>query len=347
MLSQLYTIKYMGYKMKVAIRSAMLMLLTTGILFISACSLSSNSSTCLTGEDMPADVKTQVDKLNAQVVQAIKANDTKAILAIAGTTISSQSDALQSFIQSEQSLMVETPKLMDEYYITFAQTGNTTQTITPALENTPYYFYLEPISTKMVVLFSTFNKSPITYILGQTYALEGNDWKLAGLNITDYAYNGMNAPALYDKALNYQKNNDIAPATLYANLLTGIMQPANMISYPNANDMVKFQSDISTLATKTFIFPLSVQADNKTYSIVDVLPMLTDQGIACTVKYVTDTPLANTSQIETEANSIQKVLDNYFSGLSDSMDAFLMQAYNETPSDSNKTYDCYSSVIIR
>lgn len=308
---------------------------------LSACSFSILSNSCTPMEDAPQNISSKIQDMHNQVIQAIEINSSDTILAMSGEQIKNNSAMLKDFLSLVNASLTETPNSMGAYYLTFSNTGSQMQTMSPSLDDTSYHFYVQPLSKEMAVIFTTFTKDTITFILAEIYA-KSDVWRLEGLKFTDYAYNGMNAPDFYKAAVEYQKTGQLIPAGLYASLLTDIMQPADMISYSNTQEMVDFQNSVFGSIDEQYIFPISFNTQEGSYQITTLEPRMTDQGLTCILKYVTNTPLNNTVQLTIEASAIMAVADEYFPGYTESMDAYIVQAFNEIPSDPNKMYNSYS-----
>ncbi|MEG0835513.1 MAG: hypothetical protein RR413_08705, partial [Christensenellaceae bacterium] len=125
------------------------------------------------------------------------------------------------------------------------------------------------------------------------------------------------------------------------------LQPANMISYPNAKEMQDFITSCNKQADEKYQFPLTIETEAGNVDVVWLAPAVMQEGIACVIKYITKTPLkdANKSEFEAQGNEIGKVIDAYFQGITENFDVLLAQAYNEVPFDPSKMYDSYTTVI--
>ena len=325
-------------------KKGILLLICLCTVMLSACSYSILSNSCTSMENAPQDISSEIQDLHSQVIQAIESDSSDAILAISSEKMKNDATVLKDFVSRANVSLTETPKIMDNYYITFSNTGTEMQALTPSLKDTPYYLCLQPVSKEMAIIFSTFTVDQTTLLLVEIY-VKNDTWQLEGLRVSAYAYNGMNAPEIYNVAIQYQKEGQLIPAGLYADLYTEIMQPADIIVYPTAEEMINFRNKISNQVDEKYTFPINFDTQVGSYQVSHLSITMTDNGLTGILKYVTNTSLENTTQLNKEANAIIEVVDEYFPGYTESMDAYIVGAFNEIPSDPNKTYPYYSTII--
>ena len=232
----------------------------------------------------------------------------------------------------------------------FSNTGTAAQTMTAGdISDPSYYFSVIPSAKEMAAVFYTAEEGSLTYLLVQNFVNEGGAWKLNGFTIGNYAANGMTAPEVYTVTQELQEKGESVVAALYAQVLQGILQPANVIFYPNSQEMVNLINEVTEQANSEYSFPFTIETEQGDFEIINLQAGVYQERIACIISYVSPTPILeeNKDAFHIEGEAIVDAIDEYIPGLTENFNLFHPAAYDELPTDENKEYQNYSYMIMK
>lgn len=317
--------------------------------FSGCLNLNLTANYCVPLSDAPEEVRSGVEEVSAQAVRAIENGDMNAVLEIASPAFKKQSTEELSEVLSVISERIPGKfKLEDAYYITFAAVKDTPDVFTVGELSSPdYYFSAIPFSKETAAVFFTSQQGALTYILAANFGYTNGKWEINSFMAGNYAVNGMKAPEIYEKALSLRDRGDLASAALYAQILNEYLSPANTITYPDPQDMVKFINEITERANSEFVLPMSIDTEEGSFEVARIQGGAFEEGLCCIISYVSPTAAyeSNDSVFRREGRAVADSVESYFPGLKDNFDIFVLKAFEELPADENKLYTVYTTII--
>jgi hypothetical protein len=326
-------------------RKYLICILIVTLFLTTSCSKGAGKTFTNYNEDIDIQIQNEIKSLETVILKAIADKDLGLLTKNSTETfIQSAGDLNNGLTQLNDAMKDMNIVEQDKFYFKTDQIGN--YEITSLLSKSlPFIVTISAYNEESFVSTLKSNSGVIDYLLTFVYTKEGTQWKLNGISIGDYTYGGMTAIDYYSKAKQFKEKNYMVPAALLANITNKLLRPAPFIQYKAEPDIISFGNTLYEELNKEFKFPYKLKENSNIELIALDINYLTE-GLIPVIKYKTDLNLDNITEIEKEANVIKDEVLNLYPGMKESFDQFLFQAYSEYPTDSNKTYKFYGTIIV-
>jgi len=179
------------------------------------------------------------------------------------------------------------------------------------------------------------------------YDNNNEDWEIQTIYLGDYQFYGMDANDMYNEAIRLKNESRIVSAYQYAYSSGLIIRPAPFFQYTNESEIMDDMNALVEEVNNTYDFPITLKSSG--VEVFGISSQVTQQDIVPVFMYLTefdaDGSEESAAAIRQEAHQIHEEVMNVFVGLDQDFDIFLYKAYNEYPSDPDKEYYAYSTII--
>ncbi len=195
-----------------------------------------------------------------------------------------------------------------EYLVTFGKNVAEPQRI-DAGDDTAFAFELSPYACEVYVAFTTFERGQITYLLCSVFEnTEDSGWQLCELRCGEYAYEGLTAPQLYERAQELAAAKQIVPTAVYAYCAGQVLNPCGIVWRENesiaggvaplfdaVNKQYRFPYDLPLMEREDIPQNRDLYSDER-FVLLGFDPVVTrEHGISVVVKYMTNNEIFNLS----------------------------------------------------
>ena len=233
--------------------------------------------------------------------------------------------------------------IKDQYYSVMKTVDTDSKaTIVPSVSDDKLIINnLEFYNNESYNLFLTSENPGREYLFFLSMSKYNEDWKINIIHFGNYGINGLHPSELYDISNQLISNGKPLSAIFYALAMNKFLRPAPYLQYKEEaiykefidtsisemNDKMNFPINISNIK----IFGMNYELTNK-------------DGIIPVIQYITKTELDG-SKIEPELKILLADILKLLDGLENDFPVMIMRAYNELPSDPNKKYKVYNTVL--
>lgn len=317
------------------------------ILILSSCK--PNIKKWSKNENIPKEIKSEIDKLNTLLIRSIKNNTTKEIK----TTFSeklinkigiSEIDSL--FNQISPLLKNEKFKEMDSYYVINTNSNVSNTILSGTNEKIDYNIVYRALNEKMFIsLFKTTTLQD-NLLLSLIYGLdEKGMWKLNIFHVGQYEVFGKTLPEYYSICKAEYENQNLINAANNLHAGKQVMSPANEIfNYQIENKFIELEKEIFSLINKNYHFPIIEKSIKTKPEIFLLYPQRTDEDFSPMIRYKTSINLKNIESLKKENLEVQKKIESIFKGITTNSKYIFYRAYSEFPDEKGKEYDYYGFV---
>jgi hypothetical protein len=314
-------------------------------LFLSACT-GGRIYECNTNEEISQEVSEQVHQLHEMFIDALQRGDKdtlKNMLASAAETMSAEE--VESTLDESIRLSERPAVTYNEHYLRIFNTDKEIETIIPSLSaDNEYTFIVSPLSKEMYVIFSTIDYPEITYMLSTVYVFKENLWEIQRYAYSPYRYGGMNAAELTQKAGEFLDEGEYLQARLYVTAAYQAIRPAGTMLYPNEREISNQINEIAAATSDLFKELPVITYEGREISIIGFDVMNTEQeGLFPVAVCVSET--LDEEALKKEASVIAENLHTHYGKSIESFQYVLVRSYLEEPSDPNKVYQHYTTVV--
>lgn len=300
-------------------------------------------------------LREQIHQLNMQVIQGITNNKPSIIVDLSGNILKTHKNDIAKVTKELQPLIKESKlSVIDEYHSTLHQSGSYNLSIPSEVKQTKNTYFLNSInlsygktidSSDYYVSMLEMNEQVNSYMLICVYAKESGKWRLTGLNCGIYKIRGMTAIDMYLQAKNLSSRGYIIPASLYLNMANELLKPCGFFQYEKENEIKEYSKSLYTKIKNQYKFPVTLKTVDTSPSIYGIKVDNVTEGFVAIINYKSKTSLNDAKALKKEAEAMTKEIDKEFPGLSSSFPYLCYKAFAEFPSDPNKTYKSYGTVI--
>lgn len=266
------------------------------------------------GDGIDAQVRTAARQVYGATLEELQNGGAKAILPLPEecyTPLVEDSGRVAEFSPalSLGEIVAGKGETLEEVHVMFGRNITGDQRI----ECGDFHFTLTAYSNEMYVVLAAFEQGHITTLVYTAFALEQGEWKLYEVRWDDYAYEGLHAAALFEKAEQLAGQKMVVPAAVYAYCAGRTLTPCGIVY--NFNDKVaEGVGEYIDAVNLRNTFPHSLlleEADEdnpKQAETGDTVVLLgfepvvtTEEGISVVVKYVTKTDIEDVVRAREDA----------------------------------------------
>jgi hypothetical protein len=179
------------------------------------------------------------------------------------------------------------------------------------------------------------------YLIWLSFSEYEDGWKLNWLDAGDWGIEGMNGRAIMQKASGYVKSRQYLSAHVYVTIASRIIKPARRLQYPDENELLAIQEEITDSVNANLELPLRIMNRFVVFGIDKIVAI---QGVSPLIHYVTNTPLESTP-LRKEADIILSQIVKLYPDVKKNFGYVVFKAYNEIPSGQKERYQVFTTVV--
>jgi hypothetical protein len=314
-------------------------------LILTACSLGAGTTTTLHNDEINKKTRSLIEGLDTKVIDSIKNNNVKTISEISSEAFKSELNSSDTFTQTgDNQFKNKSFEYRDQYLCKFNKVGDYNFTIA-TLKNDPFSINLKAESNEMFISLLKSNSGVYDYLVANIYIKENNEWKLRTVSTSDYSFNKMSPLDFYENAKSLKNEGYTIPACLYMNISNKMLRPAPFIQYKKEKEIKEFTKKLLDDVNSKYTFPIKVKEVDSNIEVCGLDVICTVEGIVPVIKYTTEINLNDGDALKTEANKISSEVLKMYPGMKETFKIFLFEAYSEIPSDPQKTYNNFRTII--
>lgn len=267
-------------------------------------------------DDIPKDIKSDIDKLNDKIFKSIESLNADLFYneVLSDTLKLKGGNDLKSIIY-QFNMMYDKKgyNIKDEFYI--PKVDDKKQIALIADRNTDYEYLLDigigSVNTYISLL--TFNDDAI--MLGLIFREYGDEWKLYFFGAGQYSIKGKLPFEFYKTAKSKYEKGYIVDAGTEAFLANQGLTPNNFFRYTKHQEISDFTMKLDSTIKADYIFPITLENIKTKPKILQISPQTVEEGIFPMVRYLTEIPFSDTIRLKKENDLIQKEIGVIFPGL--------------------------------
>jgi hypothetical protein len=208
-----------------------------------------------------------------------------------------------------------------------------------------FRLFLEAVTGEMFVSLMDTPQEFHRYILGNVYVRQENGWGLYQSFLGSYTIADKNAVHWYEEARSYYEKGYLVPASFRMQLAYDCLYPAPYLKYEDEKAVDDLMEKLTDEANDKYTFPVTLASIDSSPILYYIDPQFVQGNIVPHIKYVTSHPLTDATALDTEAEAMSPVVQELFPGIAEDTPHLVFQAYSEPPTDPNKLYDAYTTVV--
>jgi len=269
-------------------------------------------------------------ELNNEVLQYLKANDTKGLKRDLCKEMIDQNNDVQ--VEKISHHLADEPyTLLDEYYVVHKYKD--TDTVRIESGNINRYNVLYPyVTTEMYFAFFVPKKLNDSYMISLVYGKFDYGWKIVKLDIAPYTINGKTAPELYALARQQYGKNQYQAALNNVTLAISCFKPCSYWRYPDEADASKLFTRAHAIVKNMYRYPMVLSQVSTGPMLLGIYTQKGEGGTYPVIYYMTHYDLRDTTAIKKENIQIRKAIDKIIPGLRENNKCVFYSAFNKRPS---------------
>lgn len=280
----------------------------------------------------------ETDAILSAFETALSSNEAEPLMRYVDESFTASEEELETFFESVSEHGAFTP--YDRYCVRGLTEGAVPVLVKKTAEDETSLQVIPAARELCVALYTSGEGTPTETMLSLVCAKKGGKWSLAWIDITDYRYNGMDAPALYEKAKAAYDAGNVLPAFLLAQMTSNIATPANILRYPNSDAIAEFVYEVMTEGLADYPLPMELGG----VTLHSVATSKTENGIVPMFFYSGETPIENTKALAREAKKVYNAIEKVFPGTVAAFPTAEFRITNADP-EADENFD-FETVII-
>ncbi len=317
--------------------------LFTTMAFVTTCS--SFSGIVYWNDEIKQATVDEVHLLNEILVSGIKNNMPELILDLATNDLAEDQQFQQIIRQGFGDQFTENDFLnIHDYHILLNKTGNFTYQAFSLDEDAPFIIHVPARSTEMYVSLLV-NEKPVSQLLLVFYIKEKEDWKLESFHFVNFAWQGLDALQLYEKANILHDEGFTVPAMLYLKASVDLVRPSPILQYKEEAKIVNHLEKVTNEVVQMFKFPIQLPHIINEPVLYGIDLKILDEGFVPVIIYITNLNLDDPEGLKEEAYQIATHINTIFPGVTQNFSYIIFRAVDEAPENPNIYYDARVTVV--
>ncbi|MDR3714860.1 MAG: hypothetical protein P4L51_18775 [Puia sp.] len=304
-----------------------------GIFFLYSC----HSSSTWMDDHIDRGTKSEIDKLNAQIVESLSAGDY-------GKSVGVFSDKLKEtdkgghfdslFAQAKDRVLLSGFRIRNQFYVKSPGKTKEISLMSGGKGDHDYTLNFTPVNDETFVTVGYFEDSLQTLSLVTVYGKYGDTWKLNMFHMGIVKLMNRDAFDWYQRAADHFKSGSLVDASNDLNLCQQVLYPGNRIwHYQQEKKIFGLNQDVSVAIRRTYTFPLTVDRLLSKPRIFQEFPQVTKQGYFPMILYISDIKISDTAALRQECDSLHQVIGHVFNGLDRNNEYIIYRVFEKMPSD--------------
>ena len=177
------------------------------------------------------------------------------------------------------------------------------------------------------------------------YIKQDGKWKVHGYYINSFKIADKNAMQWYEEALPYYGKGYLVPALFRLEICRRCLNPAPFLKYQKETEIMKLAEKVEEDFTLRYPLPMELVKINNSPLLYNIRAQFVQNDIVPVVWYITSYDLRDIDNLHVEADAMSPVIQEMFPGITEGTQYLVFKAFTELPSDSNKSYNSYGTVI--
>lgn len=280
--------------------------------------------------EITAEVEASANKTLSTFMQAFEEDNPAAALPLFSESVEATEEDLSSFFESISSLISSPFVPYDAYYMNKLEVSESLIKVKKT-DDSENYIEVTPAAEELYCAMYVSEGKKISQMMTFLLIREGDAFKIAWVNPTDFKYSGDDAIALYEKTKALADADKLIPAYISSCMLSNIFRPGGYFRYANDVEMEDLCYKLFTEISETYKLPLAL-SDTNNSSVYEIgISNDADHGVIPLILIKTD----EKSALEKEATACLSALEKLSSGIVDTFDYVHFEITNDTPEDEN------------
>lgn len=310
------------------------------LLSITLASCAKQHEGTLRNDAIDPEVKNEITKLNATVIDALKNKDEKKITTLMTADLrASVSESLIPFLE-QTSAIIQSKSFdaMDEYHTNNALAEKDVTLISGNETDNDYIIQYHSPTKESFVSVLVPKREGDRYLVTTFFVRDEDQWKLNTLQFGRHTISGFTAPELFRIAEKEQFNGNLIPAINHMVLSNTCMNPAESNwQYRIAADMDAFNQALTEEAQAKYPMPLTIHEIETHPEIFKIMPQRVDNEICTMIKYRSDINIKDTLALAAENKAMHDLAPGLFPGINKAVPFVFYRAFNEIPKEEIST----------
>ena len=309
-----------------------IVLLLIPFLVVQSCNMGTRKS--WSDDNINQNLKSQINKLDELVVEAITTNDPDKLKALMSKKLLDNSGDNINQLVHQANVFISNPDydILNQFYTKNTTTGLGNTLFSGLKGINDYTLFYQALNKEMFVSVIIPDGDHNKYVLTNIYGKYEGGWKLNILQFGQYKANGFTATELFTKAKKEYDKGYLIDAAFDMIMSSNISKPANQLwKYLQEDEMKEFYETVMAEVNKEYAFPLKLDKIDSKPEILNISPQEIDEGSFPMVEYLTKIDLKDTVNTRLENDEIHKSIGEIFKGLDTNKEYIFYKAWNEIP----------------
>ena len=281
-----------------------------------------------TGDQIPADVRTEISEIDQVVISSMHHGD----LSILGPYMSEMlreaaGEGINRYLNDAQRVVVDTNySLLHEFFVTYASTELPNTLQSGGVTDEDFIFEFKTINKDAYISLILIEGENDQHLITNIYGDYGGEWKLNTTQFRPYSIGGMTAPQYFNKAETQHEAGQLALAKISMQLAQLCIKPCGYWTYRSEENIREFGLTVTQDFESNYSFPISI-GDAEVFQIS---PQLDKDGVVPIIRFVTSHNLTDTLSLAAQRDVLVPKMDSLFPGI-DEYPLFYLSAYNVMP----------------
>ncbi len=284
--------------------------------------------------ELSDEVRTDADKVLSEFIRCYEEDDAAGVLPLLDASLETNAEDVGALF-SELHDMAKNPFVpFDKYYLSGLAVGDTLIKVKHTAEDKEY-LELVPASKELLCALYVSEGEKISYMMSIMLTRTDDGFKIGYFTPTVYKYNGMDAPAVYEKTKELDSAGNTVPAYIYSCMLGSAYRPGGYMRYENDVEMEDMCYKLYTEIAEKLPLPyaLSDTANSSLYRISIVNDG--EYGAMPLLLVRTDAPVSDKAAIEAECQKVIDRIEAISPGLRAEFSNAYMTVTNDTIDENN------------
>lgn len=297
--------------------------------------------------EIDSSLRQEINALNTQILGVIQKADFDAFFGYFATGLTDEAKLKQQLQDALPSMTKyisgKTFTTYREYYVKWQGSGSMPAIILPR-DDKDYRVSVNRAGDEMYLFFGT-NKDFSQSLLSMIYVKQSGNWRLVNSNIGSFKVADKNAMQWYQESTAEYDKGYLIPALFRIQLASNCLRPSPFTKYDSESKITDYAKKLQDEAKTKYTFPIKLSNVKSNPVMYYIEPQFVQNDMIPLVRYVTSYPLDNENALKEEANQMSPVVQEMFVGIADGVSNIVFKAFSEPPTDPNKTYKSYGTVV--